>query len=197
MASLRAEVTYRIEAETLAAKERDEAKRLLAMSRDMNNANAAQATAARAELAQARREWDEAHAFIAKQTKEIERLTCMVELQREESDRAAVGAADALHLALAEVDALKERVAAYVHEHGADCQTSQNTLVEATFRWKAATESLRALLGEVRHCVSHSRAADGEWCPRHWVDEDCGEDGSICTCGLDDLLQRISEAVAP
>lgn len=55
-------------------------------------------------------------------------------------------------------------------------------------------EQLRALLVELRRSVVHSRDANGEWCPRHWVDEDCGEDGSVCACGLDDILRRVDEA---
>jgi hypothetical protein len=35
----------------------------------------------------------------------------------------------------------------------------------------------------------HGHDAKQEWCPRHWVDEDCGDDGSACTCGLDDALK--------
>ncbi len=84
----------------------------------------------------------------------------------------------------AERDALKARVAEWKQE----VEDYKVTLAEL----EAQRGGLRAQVDRLRAALErygrHGHKDDGDWCARHWVDEDCGEDGSACSCGLAALL---------
>jgi hypothetical protein len=54
---------------------------------------------------------------------------------------------------------------------------------------KRAEARVAALEAALKRFGRHTKNDNWEWCPRHWVDEDCGEDGSVCECGLDEVLR--------
>jgi uncharacterized protein YhaN len=105
----------------------------------------------------------------------------------------------------ADRDALRARVAELerqLHNPCGDCATY--TGAKADLRWaldeverlrgdvkdtrEYFAESIRNLRAALKRYGRHTYDDNGERCPRHWVDEDCGEDGSLCTCGLDAAL---------